>query len=418
MSGKCRFIAGIRNNPVRVKAGILAAVSVVCFAVLYRMDNSRRLDTDAEGRAVIQRGESGVNKTQKLRVKSEDLETDIEIPISGKEYTDEELDTAFKNAGKYLQNRVLGENTDPDNIRKPLNLITEIPETGLGVSWEMDRYDVIDLQGNIIAGNLTEKGEKVLLKAILSYGDRKEQYEFRIMVFPPAVSSEKQLIEEIMKEAGKADETGKTDSYVVLPDQAAGRALQWKYGTEKRAYGILVLGTGAACMLLVSERQKKKEKEKRELRQMQMDYPRIINKFNLYVRAGMTVRRAWFLIVQDYERKNGGIKDRKAYEEMAVVMYRIRGGMPEGECYEEFGIRCREPAYRRFGMLLSQNLRKGPKGLTDILEREAAEAFEDRKKLAKKLGEEAGTKLMIPMFMMLIIVFAIVTVPAFFSIQI
>ena len=69
-------------------------------------------------------------------------------------------------------------------------------------------------------------------------------------------------------------------------------------------------------------------------------------------------------------------------------------------------------------MLLSQNLRKGSKGLTDILEREAADAFEDRKKLAKKLGEEAGTKLMIPLFMMLAIVFAIVTVPAFFSIQI
>ena len=99
-------------------------------------------------------------------------------------------------------------------------------------------------------------------------------------------------------------------------------------------------------------------------------------------------------------------------------MYRIRGGVPEGECYEEFGIRCREPAYRRFGMLLSQNLRKGSRGLTDVLEREAQEAFEDRKKLAKKLGEEAGTKLMIPMFMMLIIVLVTVTVPAFFSIQI
>ena len=53
-----------------------------------------------------------------------------------------------------------------------------------------------------------------------------------------------------------------------------------------------------------------------------------------------------------------------------------------------------------------------------MLGREAEEAFEDRKNLAKKLGEEAGTKLMIPMFLMLIIVFAIVIIPAFFSIQI
>ena len=68
-------------------------------------------------------------------------------------------------------------------------------------------------------------------------------------------------------------------------------------------------------------------------------------------------------------------------------------------------------------MMLSQNLRKGTKGLTELLGREAEDAFEERKNLAKKIGEEAGTKLMIPMFLMLIIVFAMVIVPAFFSIQ-
>lgn len=55
---------------------------------------------------------------------------------------------------------------------------------------------------------------------------------------------------------------------------------------------------------------------------------------------------------------------------------------------------------------------------TELLEREAEDAFEQRKNLAKKAGEEAGTKLMIPLFLMLIIVFAIVIVPAFFSIRI
>ena len=68
--------------------------------------------------------------------------------------------------------------------------------------------------------------------------------------------------------------------------------------------------------------------------------------------------------------------------------------------------------------MLSQNLRKGSRGITELLSREAEEAFEDRKNLAKKLGEEAGTKMMIPMFIMLAVVFIIVIVPAFFSIQI
>ena len=88
------------------------------------------------------------------------------------------------------------------------------------------------------------------------------------------------------------------------------------------------------------------------------------------------------------------------------------------ECYEAFGRRCESPVYRKFGMLLSQNLRKGTKGLKNLLQREAQEAFEERKNMAKKLGEEAGTKLMIPLFLMLAVVFVIVTVPAFLTIQI
>ena len=66
---------------------------------------------------------------------------------------------------------------------------------------------------------------------------------------------------------------------------------------------------------------------------------------------------------------------------------------------------------------MSQNLRKGIKGLTQMLRMEAIQAFEERKARAKRLGEEAGTKLLAPMFLMLAVVLVIVIVPAFLSIQ-
>ena len=50
-----------------------------------------------------------------------------------------------------------------------------------------------------------------------------------------------------------------------------------------------------------------------------------------------------------------------------------------------------------------------------ILEVEAVESFEERKELAKRIGEEAGTKLLFPMILMLLIVLVIVIVPAFLS---
>ena len=48
---------------------------------------------------------------------------------------------------------------------------------------------------------------------------------------------------------------------------------------------------------------------------------------------------------------------------------------------------------------------------------EAIQSFENRKSTAKRLGEEAGTKLLMPMLGMLAVVFIIVMIPAFLSMQ-
>ena len=114
----------------------------------------------------------------------------------------------------------------------------------------------------------------------------------------------------------------------------------------------------------------------------------------------MTIRKAWFKIAGEYEKDQKEKEQisakacgrKKAYEEMVNVMYKISGGASEGECYEEYGIRCNLSEYRKFGMMLSQNLRKGTRGLTELLEREAEDAFEQRKNLAKKAGEERKHK--------------------------
>ena len=100
---------------------------------------------------------------------------------------------------------------------------------------------------------------------------------------------------------------------------------------------------------------------------------------------------------------------------MCTTLYEMEGGIMESESYERFGRRCNIQEYLRLGALLSQNLRKGTKGLNDMLRLEAVQAFEERKATAKRLGEEAGTKLLLPMFLMLAIVLVIVIVPAFFS---
>ena len=57
------------------------------------------------------------------------------------------------------------------------------------------------------------------------------------------------------------------------------------------------------------------------------------------------------------------------------------------------------------------------KGMQQLLDAEAKEAFVERKRYAKQLGEEASTKLLIPMGLMLLLVFAILMLPAMMNLR-
>ena len=81
----------------------------------------------------------------------------------------------------------------------------------------------------------------------------------------------------------------------------------------------------------------------------------------------------------------------------------------------EVGERCGQMKYKTFSTILIQNLQKGGHRMADLLEKEALEAWDERKRKARVMGETAATKLLVPMIMMLAVVMAIIMIPAFLS---
>ena len=149
-----------------------------------------------------------------------------------------------------------------------------------------------------------------------------------------------------------------------------------------------------------------------------MDYPEIVSALALLLGAGMTVPNAWNKIAKDYRKRreeSGGNSHGKryAYEEMLMTVYEMESGVMQTTAYERFGRRCRLPSYNKLAAMLSQNIRKGAANLPLLLKEEAADAFEDRKHSARKQGEKAGTKLLVPMMMLLGMTMVIIMVPAF-----
>ena len=73
--------------------------------------------------------------------------------------------------------------------------------------------------------------------------------------------------------------------------------------------------------------------------------------------------------------------------------------------------------YMKLSSLLEQNRRTGTKNLVQLLEQEMTSAWEEQKHTARRLGEEAGTRLLAPLFLMLVVVMVIIMVPALMAVQ-
>ena len=312
----------------------------------------------------------------------------VQIRVDEQGYTEEEVTAILKEVSEELEAKILGSNEKRSYVTTDLDLITSIPGYPVSIQWTLDNYDYMGLDGTLREG-IPEEGVTVHLR--------------------------EQVIEALEHLVKEENEKSREETALSLPDEIAGHAVTW--GRDTAISGYQVLGMGGLIFLLLAAwgRQKASEALKIRKNRLLQDYPEILEQFSLLIGAGMTVKSAWYKIVDNYQERKDRCGKRPAYEEMVRTCFEMQGGVPEGESYENFGKRCQTQEYMRLGLLLSQNQRKGTRGITELLSLEAIHAFEDRKARAKRKGEETGTKLLVPMIMMLAVVLVIVIVPAFWS---
>lgn len=346
------------------------------------------------------------------------------IPVNEQSYTEEELKQIFPKAYEYLKTKVLGDNTSTDLIYSSLNFIKTIPGTSISVKWMPDNYKLIRSDGSLINEDISSEGIWTNVTVILTYdlNNRKQSKEY-VMSFKilPMQYGEEELLQKKLKEKlEQADDNTREDTYLELPEELSDYRLIWGENIKGNSITLLILGIILAVIAWISGEWELGKKLKQRKEQMLIDYPEIINKFTLLINAGMTIKQAWLKIADDYERitSGKGNKKRYAYDEILTTAHELKLGVPEYESYEQYGKRTGLIQYIKFTSLINQNLKKGTKGFTQQLMYEAEEAFEDRKEIAKRLGETAGTRLLGPMMVMLVIVLLMIMIPAFLSFKI
>ena len=218
-----------------------------------------------------------------------------------------------------------------------------------------------------------------------------------------------------LKEAiEKYNEEKEDPDYYYLPEEWDGQKLEWEKPGDNTGTLIAALSFFAAFVLMLKKAREEQEALAKRSEQLLMDYPPLILKFTLLIQAGMTARKAFQKIASDYARTES-VKGHFAYEAVVTACHEMDSGVAELEAYRRFGERCGQMKYKTFSTILIQNLQKGSRRMADILEQEALEAWDERKRKARVLGEAAATKLLVPMVLMLVVVMAIIMIPAFLS---
>ncbi len=375
-------------------------------------------DGKVDGRNRIRRQEPGGDgEAIELETQIAGQKQKVTVEVAPRKYTVEEIQAEFTRAKQYVQETYLGSNDVPDRITHDLQLETELPGSAVQLEWQTDSTRLIEESGAIHWDQIEEE-TAVEITAVFQYQEEQETLPLQLTLYPPEYTEQEKLWKSWEKERDLLAEQTETGEYLQLPEKIHEEEVQYQE-THPAIWKYLLIGAGIGVLMipLFLESRIRQEVARRD-REMLMDYPEVIEQYILLIGAGMTIRGAWTRIASDYlsMRQKGQQDYRFVYEEMLVTMRELNSGMSELRAYELFGKRTGILSYMKFSTLLMQNLRKGSNDLLHILEYEAMDAFRQRKEQAKTLGEEAGTKLLMPMMLMLLVVLMMIIYAAFRSI--
>lgn len=409
----------------------------------------------------IERSAYGTQKTPyKLNVRADNLTKDMEfsVSVSPKRYEKEEADKKFIEKMDELQIDILNENESLEKVSSKLNFNKDLGE-GIKASYSFsperideyyDKYEekkskkskkvstesnlesfnyfvkyqgVIDGSGNI--RNSDFKVDEFCTGYIIvelstdikgkETPYRSEKYMLPVRVVCKPLSALDAFKIAFKKAFDEKDKDTVSNDTISLPKQVNNFNISYNERINLSFLLMPVLGILLAILLEARDKERERDKAKKRLRRLEIDYTQIITKILLYVSSGMTIRNSMIRLAEQYQKikDNDGNSTRVAYEELILVKNKLNSSYSEVRAYEEMAQNINLRTYTKFLNIIIQSIKNGNKELKNILNMEVQDALYERKQHAKKLGEEAATKLVLPLMMMLAIIMVIIMVPAF-----
>ena len=394
---------------------LLAGTVVVTFLKVYSSMNPEILSDFSIKRNEKGQGEKVVEATAYLTNEEEVKREEITVVVSQQAYTAQEIDEFFTQIKESLEMDILLENDSGDHVVSALNLPLAYDDNPVQITWTSSDYGLIDEDGTVFNEELLEP-VAVILTAELLFEEKKEEIEIPVVLYPKEYTKEERLQIGLKNAIEEENQISKGAPQITLPKKIEDYGVYYvekSQGTEALLWIMFVV---VSILLCINEDAKIQTQVEKKNKALILEYPEFVSKLALLTHAGTTIKGAIGKILSIYdEEKKTTEKINYCYEELRIALYEMENGVYEEKAYENLGKRIKLPSYVKLSALLSQNVKKGSKDLIRQLQKEADEAFEERKSMARRLGEEAGTKLLVPMVLMLLVVLVLIMVPAFLS---
>ena len=341
-----------------------------------------------------------------INLSKDGSEKTYDLELHPREYGSEEFKEIADKAYIYLNDIIKGDNLDLQNVMYDLKL-PDTDETGtLRISWYSDDLLLVGTDGRVNSREITDAGN-ARLTAVLTDGihDRELVWEVRVIPYTESDWSEK-----VEKLINGLEEGSREEGEIVLPAEAEGATIKAETDEELSSAGkIMIFGIILTISYIILQFNKVKKSAVARQDEMLGRYSYFVSSIVLKVGSGLSIRETMISIYEDMSER--GISD-GLFEELKYIVNGLRAGRDEKTVYTEMGRGTGIDEYSRLMSLITRNLERGNSNLLELLRKEEMDAFNERKLRARRKGEEAAEKLLIPMFILLITVIGIVMFPA------
>ena len=397
------------------KRWMIGLIVVGIVSALYVHGGSQKEKRLLDGNLLVRNVWDAGNYQVDLNVKTKEWNHSFSYLVKEKAYTREEAEQLYRKFAGELPSLICGGNQTLQEVTEDLKLANAYKDYPFTVSWSSTDQDRVSSRGKVNRKGLEDEGQWVTLHALVREADTGLEQELILKVFlaPEKLSEEELFFRRVEESVISMDKVSAQKEIVTLPVSVEGKELTWKETKQDHSIFILLLFGAASLFVGRAMDHDLQKADRKRLKELQKEYPEFAGRLRLYLCAGMTARNAFGRVAQDYAERTGKKKRLFLESEMKIACNQLSNGLPEAQVYQEWGARCGEMRYRRLGFLLSVQLKQGNDRLLQLLEQEADVAREDQRNRARKEGEEAGTKLLFPMILILIMVMLLVLLPAY-----